>query len=226
MVALICILGATGVQAVSLDELIATGGTITNGDKIFGDFIFTSSDFAASNIEINPITDAFGVGIQIQAGFNAMEGETHDALLQYSVTAAGPYISDLHLAFNGAIRGLAVAEVVETVFDSQMNFLTNFFVSVDPGGSIYQSTVYFVPALQSLIMRKDIQLITRDTEDFDLATISFVDQTFSQIPEPNTAMLLIGGIAGLCLIRWRIRHAPQTRPGRKVPTPNELIWHF
>jgi hypothetical protein len=194
------------VQAISLDQLILTGGSITNGDKIFSDFTFQSTDYGASNIDIIARTDSFGFGIRLQGGINAMEGEQRDALVGFSVTAPSPLITDLHLQFNGAILGpFSVAEVIETVFDSQMNLMTNFFVRVAPGQAIYQDTLFFASPQQKLYILKDILVTTRDTQFFDWASISFVDQTFSQIPEPSPFALAAFGLIALRSAYARVR---------------------
>ena len=65
--------------------------------------------------------------------------------------------------------------------------------------AVLMDEVFFVPPVQMLSVQKDILAIAVSTAQS--VTLSFVDQTFSQIPEPITAVSLIAGVIAVGLAR-------------------------
>lgn len=192
---------------VQLSTLIG-GGTIVAGDKTFTNFTYLpSGDMpAAVNVNVVPIQDDAGnFGIRFQGGFmdSAASQGPSDALITYKVTAdAFHLISDAHLQGNPALMGgLGSIGVTET------------FLPLGQGGE-YTMTIYdevvpdpqnqgqnirltklvdwvdFAPPVMMLNVQKDIIALAQPGNPS--VTMSFVDQTFSQIviPEPTTSLLL------------------------------------
>ncbi|MEX2168693.1 MAG: PEP-CTERM sorting domain-containing protein [Pirellulales bacterium] len=174
---------------------------ITVGDKHFDNFsYFSTVDMPiAANVNVIGIIDADGnYGLRFQGGFKDLfdpGGESSDSLIGFDVSVANPQthlISDVHLFGNPSLSGSgslnAFAEVVETISgafgDAQLR------IQNDLNGLINAAWIDPLPfPVATLHVIKDIQLFSTDGVR---ATISFVDQTFSQvvIPEPSSMALL------------------------------------
>lgn len=194
--------------SVGLNTLTNQGATLLVEDKLFGDFSFISGDFTASDVLVTPIQDSFGVGLRLSGGFVAVGSQIRDFIVQFSVTVTNSpmLISDVHMVYNGNYVGLGFSEVVETVRDTNGVVLGQFFVSNPP--TILESTFY-LPAWQTKIfVTKDVILYGGGGHpQLNRATISFIDQTFSQIPEPSTSLLVGAGLVFLLVAgRRRLRH--------------------
>jgi hypothetical protein len=198
---------------------LLTGGTITVGDKFFDQFTYSSTGDMpdASGVNVIPIVDGNGnLGIRFQGGFVDLfdggpdePGSPSDALIAYRVTVLDPafLISDVNLAGNPRVIGPLGAESgligVSETFLLDDPFVNLAIFDIEPGGSqqLVDSSLLTVP-LQSLHVQKNI-LAFADVQG-NAATLSFVDQTFSQVavPEPSTISLLILGLAATA---WGLR---------------------
>lgn len=189
------------------------------GDKIFTISSYTSSDFVASNIQLigyeNQFDPLSGRGFDITGGFADVPGNTEVAEfnLQYTVEvlpefyAQGFRIKDATLAFNGATSDTpgTFARVDESLFEldspSGMNLVgqTSVFSRwTDQREEQLQDFLQFDP-LRGLRVNKDVKLFAPGQGDS--TSISFVRQSFSQIPTPGTVVL--AGLAGLVGMRRR-----------------------
>jgi hypothetical protein len=179
-------------------------GTVLVGDKLFENFgyTFTGDMPSAAGVNVIPILDDLGnYGIRFQGAFVDLLSSVggSDALITYKVTATaeGKLISDAHLAGNPNLLGTtgsvsvtetflplgAGGEYTMEIYDDEQN---------PDAPKLVDSTVFAVP-VKSLNVQKDI-LIHAGNQS---ATLSFVDQSFSQIPEATTVtMALIG------LVSW------------------------
>jgi len=194
------------------------GATIVVGDKTFGGFTYTTTGDmpAASLVNVVPIQDDFGnFGIRFQGAFIDTAGAAggSDALITYDVTAgANRLISDAHLQGNPSRLGLfGSMSVTETFLPLGANgeFTMKIYddQNVNPP-KLVDSTIFTTPT-KTLHVQKDILGLAKVNPNSPTApstvTLSFVDQSFSQIiiPEPATMALLFAGTFGFVLMRRR-----------------------
>ncbi len=196
---------------VALSTLL-DNGSIKVGDKTFTNFAYTfTGDMpAAVGVNVVPIQDDFGnFGIRFQAAFIDLQSSTggSDALITYRVTADDVHlISDAHLAGNiDRLGTTGSASVTETFLPLGQNGQFTMHIYNDEGHptpKLADSTIFDTPT-RSLNVQKDILIIVPSQSGS--ATISFVDQTFSQIevPEPTFGALMLGSVLGVARLRRR-----------------------
>jgi hypothetical protein len=201
-----------------------TGLSVMIGDKLFGNFGFQFVDqdmnagdqLVPADLVLSALSNQVGFGVSIQLPLASQGPVLKDLKLQFTaqVTNSNDLISDLHLDFTGSATGYGVAQVSESVFTNGFGtgLLTSLALSQTSAGynpSSGQTNVTFVPFQSKIWIQKDIFVDGNlsDTPDgnqpFDLASITIIDQTFSQIPEPGTMALLGAGMAGLLIVRRR-----------------------
>lgn len=193
------------VTLASLLQSSNTNPSIQVGDKKFDTFTFagTGDMPPAANINVIPITDADGnFGVRFQAAFIDLPGGGgSDALITFKVTVTNPEpwrITDAHLSGNPNLLGnTGSASVTETFIpDSPL------VMEIHDNGSgqkLSDKVDFPLPGFRTLNVQKDILLFGGDAP----ATISFVDQTFSQVPEATTAFMSVVACCGLVLKRRR-----------------------
>jgi hypothetical protein len=198
---------------VALSTLTVPNGTIVVGDKTFTNFTynFTGDMPIAANVNVIPITDDDGnFGIRFQGAFIDTTGDAggSDALITYKVTAgAGFLISDAHLQGNPSLLGTQGSiSVTETFLPlSQVPpYQMKIYADQNLGTKMTDQTA-FTP-IQSLNVQKDILALAKlpgTSGTPQTVTMSFVDQTFSQVPEASAVMLSLIGCASLGLKRRR-----------------------
>lgn len=185
-----------------------TGGdTLIVGDKVFSNFTYAATGDMplADYVNVIPIQDCDGnFGIRFQGGFIDLPGKSaSDALITFSVTpSAGMLIHDVHLAANVDLFGGDGFAGISETFLPDFQFSLNVF---DDGTTQQLIDWADLPELvgpgqtiETLQVQKDILLLSSNGP---AATISFVDQTFSQVPEPASALLLLVALCGIRLYR-------------------------
>lgn len=211
--------GATIIGSpVALSTLVAPGGSIVVGDKTFTNFSYSPTGDMPPAISVNviPITDDAGnFGIRFQGAFIDTTGVPggSDALIDYHVTADSSHrISDAHLQGNparlGTLGSMSVTETFLPLGANGQNTMTIYDDQNFATPKLVDNTVFATP-VQSLSVQKDILALAKVDPNSPTApqtvTLSFVDQTFSQItvPEPATAVLMFAGVIGFGLLRRR-----------------------
>jgi hypothetical protein len=202
----VLVYAAPAAYAVPLTTL-TSGGTITCGDKFFNNFTYdaTGNMPSAYGVNVGCITDLNGNhGIRIQGGFVDLPGgdEPSDALLTYTVSVVGSpnLISDAHITGNPAVLGGAGAIAAVDTWSEFPNSYISIY-DIKPYGSPQSSDFiifpYPVPVLHA---QKDISALALT----GYATLSFIDQTYSQtsVPEPGTLGLLGIGLLGFVGYGW------------------------
>ncbi len=186
---------------IPLSDLIG-GGPLTVGDKVFTKFFYSATEDmpSADAVNVIPIQADGNFGIRFQGGFVDLPGgSTSDALITYTVTVADTnrLISDAHLVGNvDLFGGEGLGSVTETFLPE---FPSKMLTIYDDGTNVdLTDWLDFDPPVAMLNVQKNIVLLARDGSVS--ATMSFVDQTFSQVPEPTTVtFLLLAAIGGLVL---------------------------
>lgn len=222
---------ATKAQAIdqvpNLADLISNQTTLQIGDKLFADWGFSSSDYgklSASQVTVQLIQDQDGnYGLTFGGPFFITGNSSLDFHLEFSVAvspdAPDNYISDVHLfipeaTFQGG-GGVVVTEQVHETGPIPLSLPPMLVVQADssnPPDSLHAAADLPEP-LKRVYIRKDVTLIagngtgviTGRSQLQNFVGLSYIDQTFSQIPEPGTVMLVATGIFGLCLTGRRSR---------------------
>lgn len=207
---------ANTVTPVTLQDLIDSGGSIQQGDKLFSNFSYagTGDMPAASHINVIGIGTGVGtdyLGLEFQGAFSDAADPldvSSDALIKYTVTVLDPRarITDAHLAGNLVGVGdpfTGHGSIVETFLPNTTAYLTNFNID-NASVKFTDSHVWGLPGYNSLNVQKDILLHATA----GVITLSLVDQTFSQtvVPVPSAVwagMSMLGGLGLLGALRRR-----------------------
>ena len=189
-------------SALLLSELISSEGSISSGDKEFSNFGYAATGDMPSSDRVNviPLVDDDGnYGIRFQGGFVDLPGKgASDALISYDVTATAPgqTISGAHLAGN-IVENDGSGSVTETflpIFD-----LTDEVLRIPTDDNRLNDWIMFNETVSELRVQKNILLIATGEGQVDM---SFVDQSFSQVPEPGgIALLMLGLLAIGCITK-------------------------
>jgi len=201
-------------QPITLSTLIDNFGTpagsVQVGDKVFSNFgwVGNTGTFplpTAITVSMIPPsgTDAFGnFGIRfgVNANDTAPAGGT-DFTLSYIVTSVGAQITDVHLFSNLAITGTPTSgtpfgNITEQVTAPGVGVVAQITNGVTTSSSMLQSMATFSPAgpYTTLNISKDISL---NSSPGAIVGFSTIDQSFSQVPEPGSVVLLGLGALGL-----------------------------
>jgi hypothetical protein len=200
-------MGTASAAIVPLSDLL-NGQTITSGDKVFSNFTYrkTGDMPSAPGVNVETIQDANGdYGLRFQGAFlDQPGGDASDALVTFdvSVANAGWTIDGVTLSANPAVfNGAGLASVTETFVPT---IIDDKLVVYDFGGGddLLLDQISFASGYASLPVQKDV--ILHATGDTGAVTMSFFDQTFSQVPEPSSLVLAIAGLLCLGRIRGRL----------------------
>jgi len=187
--------GSAAAISFSLEELIDDQLSIQVGDKVFSDFDYEwNGDMpSASEVIVADLVDQDGnFGISFLGGFLDFPDESSSvAVIRYTVTSLGARIDGAHLAADPVAPGGGVILVNETFGEVGPPSLLVF---ADGDAMKFLDWRSFEPTQESLRVTKEI--VGNATGD-RFVEVSVIDQSFSQVPEPGTALLLGIGLSGL-----------------------------
>jgi len=209
---------ATQAYTVTLDKLLA-GENVTIGDKIFQNWRNYSSIASGGALPVNPVnvtlfftevTDSL-YRIDYQTGsFAVGRNEYQDTRFTYDVAVVGG-IAKIHdnglelISFGLGDNTKGIINISETIFDAAGNTIGTKLVQNNKGVIINPAHFEWDPPVAFITINKDIALTGLDEVNGG-AFISDFDQTFSQIPEPTTLILLGSGLLGAALYRRLRKH--------------------
>jgi PEP-CTERM motif len=193
-------------EEINLATVINSGLSLQIGDKVFDGFSWDNYgsldlDMAASNVNVRALSNLNDIGfrLEFQLPLTAGDMDFKDIVFEYTaaVTNSSNLISDLHLSVTGATSGDAIGSVAETADAGGFGAGLVGSVSVALPGPPTNSATNLNYAVAKLWIEKDIIVSGAFEFTDDSASISTIDQTFSQIPEPSTALLVGLGLLGV-----------------------------
>lgn len=187
----------------TLQDLVATGGSLTIGDKIFSNFNYLASGLTSFNASQIQVTASFSGGVYYltwAGNMSLVSGggpASADLVLNYRVTATNGVINTIDQLYTGSAQpqpGSFLA-IDETVRDTNGNLVANSHLDAqdmsdpfaEPGDNLNIN-----PGQSTLDVTKDIAF---GIVNGGFVTISEVRQSFHQVPEAATTALLGLGLA-------------------------------
>jgi hypothetical protein len=196
-------------EEINLATVIDNGLAVQIGDKVFGGFSWDNYgrldlDMAASNVDVRALLNPNDIGFRLEFTLPLTAGDMDfkDIAFEYTaaVTNSSNLISDIHLSITGATSGDAIANVSENATTGGFGVgLVGTVAATLPGPPTNSVTILDYPVAK-LWVQKDI--IVAGAGDFtdDNASIWTIEQTFSQIPEPSTVLLVGLGLLGVAAV--------------------------
>lgn len=125
-----------------------------------------------------------------------------DLSMTYEATGVGGiYLESVMINVLGALSGTGTMRVIEIVEDRAINvgnIIASRDVTLTSNGDLpYNDHLIFSYPTPHVRVRKTIMLKAPDDDEFDLAAVALVEQTFTKIPEPASLGLLALGLLGL-----------------------------
>jgi hypothetical protein len=122
---------------------------------------------------------------------------------QVNVTNSANLIAGANLSFNGVVVGGAgLAEVTESVYTNTDYFYGQMDVATTQSTEELSTNMVINPPQAQLNLDKDVVTYAIN---LSYASISTINQSFVQVPEPSTITLAIAGLTGLLILRRRRR---------------------
>jgi hypothetical protein len=211
--------------SISFTSLVGSSGdSVQIGDKLFGNFSFQyldtdnnmGDDLSASALVLSSLSNGVGFGVSIQLPLVATGVTIKDVTIQFTATVLDPNqkISDVHLAFTGSASGQGISEVSESIFTNGFGNgnLANLSLTETSSGFTPASgeSVALLSIPQTKIwIEKDVVIsgnpnaVNDGNPPTDFASITIINQTFSQIPEPSTIVLALAGLSTFAFLKRR-----------------------
>jgi hypothetical protein len=201
-------------QSTNLAAVIDNNLSVQIGDKQFADFFFSyldtdgilANDLTRSNVTLTALGGNFGFGLSFQDPLIAVGPVIKDIVFKYTVLVTDPnfWISDIHLAITGSAGNGGLGTVGENVFnDSFGGTSVGTLQATLPVASGDVAFANIVPPVTKLWVQKDV-IVTGNSNPAGFASITIIDQQFSQIPEPSTVLLVGLGLLGVVALKRKL----------------------
>ena len=160
----------------------------------------------SSNITLKALAGNFGFGVEFQEPLIALNTKTKHVTFQYTAEVAPAFtntfaISDIHLGITGSKGGAGTGTVSEVVFNDAFNGTqVGSLLAALPSPLSVSNDVS--PVVKLWVM-KDVWVSGASGGAGSFATITVLDQQFSQIPEPSTVLLVGLGLLGVVALKRR-----------------------
>jgi MYXO-CTERM domain-containing protein len=182
-------------------------GEFVVGDKLFTNIVFVGGGIDASQVTIAPFLAANpddATGFDLIGQWVDVPGDAFATgfSFRYDVVVLDPNkeIKDASLIFNATTAGTGSSDVNETLTTLANEFVDELDVIVNQFEETREDTwLTDGPTYDGLNAFKDFSVFAPGENDF--AGVSFIRQTFSQVPAPGAAVL--AGLAGVVGIRRR-----------------------
>ncbi len=188
---------------VSFATLTNVGGDVLVGDKDFSNFSI-SGGISAGQINVTSITEGDGdFGLRFSGGLvSAGTPESFSIGYTVSVTNSPMLISAANLLFNGQVvsGSTGQVQVTEQVFTNGNQFAGQLFVFANATNSVLTASLPITPPQTFLNLSNNV-FLTAQLPAF--ASISTIDETYTQVPEPSALVLVAAGFTGLAFFRRR-----------------------
>ena len=195
----------------TLANLAASGGSLSIGDKTFSGFTYQDSGLTAFDPTAITVTasESGGVDYLTWTGtISLVSGgtATADLLLNYIVTANVGTIKMIDQSYTlGSVNNgsLAVDETVSTS-SGGVPIVASSHLDISTPNQTQGPTLNVNPAQSVLYVTKDITLaVIPPVGAAGSVTITQVEQSFHQVPEPGT--MLLGSLGGGLLLLLNLR---------------------
>jgi len=116
----------------------------------------------------------------------------------------GLFVNSDIVALLGALSGSGIIEFNEVIEDlDNPGVIAQTQATLNDNSMLpYHETLQFERAAAHIKVKKSFVLSAEATNHFDLASVAFVEQTFTQIPEPaSTSLIALGGLMLLGRLR-------------------------
>lgn len=202
---------ASAATSDNLKHLVDTGGSLTIGDKVFSNFDFVANGLTSFDPSQIRVTASFDNGVYYltwAGNMSLVSGggpASADLVLNYTVTATAGTINMIDQLYTGSAQpsGGSFLAIDETVRDRNGNLVANSHLDAhdlsdpfaEPGDNLNVN-----PSQSVLHVTKDISF---GVVNGGFVTISEVRQSFHQVPEASTTVMLILGLALVGIVTFR-----------------------
>jgi PEP-CTERM motif len=196
--------------AETLNNYLAAGFSCEIDNLLFSNFTYTgtangTAPIASTAVNVTPITTPGDEGLEFNAGWSVSTPAEEDSNIGFIVSTVNKAdtIDSLDLEFNGHYTGTGTSSVTENYCEGGLlascPTTVNQIAVTNPPTVLSITSKDFTP-VNTLQVSKDVNV---SAGNGGTASISDLNNTYGQVPEPGTLGLLGGGLVALGLVRRR-----------------------